>query len=84
MSQADYSPQGRKESDTTEHTHMHTCTRHVKLTLIMVLSHGFLYNPVHFMYLKNLFYGGFPGGPVVKNPTSNAGLIPGPGRSYMP
>ena len=81
----DYSPQDHKESDTTEHTYMHgMCTRHVKLTLITVLSHGFLYNPMHFMYLKNLFYGVFHGGPVVKNPPSNAGLISGPGRSHMP
>ena len=31
--------------------------------------------------------GGFPGGPVVKNPPCNArdtSLIPGPGRSHMP
>ena len=30
---------------------------------------------------------GFPGGSVVKNPPANAGgtgLIPGPGRSYIP
>ena len=29
----------------------------------------------------------FPGGPVVKNPSANAGdmgSIPGPGRSHMP
>ena len=36
------------------------------------------------MYLKNLFYGVFHGGPVVKNPPSNAALISGPGRSHMP
>ena len=32
-------------------------------------------------------FGGFPGGPVVKNPPCNAGdasSVPGPGRSHMP
>ena len=36
--------------------------------------------------LKGIF-GGFTGGPVVKNPPCNSGdtsLIPGLGRSYMP
>ena len=33
-----------------------------------------------------ILFGGFPGGPVVKNPPCYArdiGLIPGPGRSHM-
>ena len=38
-------------------------------------------------WIKNMWYMGFPGGAVVKNPPANAedtGSSPGPGRSHMP
>ena len=37
-------------------------------------------------YIKRIHYGGFPGGPVVKNLPASAGDMgssPGPGRSHM-
>ena len=37
-------------------------------------------------FVKNAHSGGFPGGPVVKNPAANAGdmgSIPGLGRSHL-
>ena len=73
---ADYSPQGYKQSDTTEetagaHTHTHTHTHtHIYLSIYLCLS----------IYLS----GGFPGGLDGKKSACNMGdqsSIPGSGRS---
>ena len=73
------SPQGRKESDTTEQlTLLLSC-----IVIFYLIIYN--YNLIYFLYVNLI--SDFPGGAVDKNPPANAedmGSIPGLGRSHMP